>query len=62
MPRTDDPPPRRAASNEQTGARVRAIAARGMKKPETLTSEEIKAVCASALNQSPSRKKFLGLF
>ena len=38
--------------NEQTSARVAALAGRGLTNPESLTIEEIKAVCASALAQA----------
>ena len=35
-----------------TSQTVASIAARGVKKPETLSHEEIKTVCASVLRQA----------
>lgn len=39
------------AKTEVTSARVAAIAARGARRPGTLTTKEIAAVCGSALTQ-----------
>lgn len=41
----------RPSDTESTSKRVATIAARGLKNPETLTLDEIQAVCASALTQ-----------
>jgi len=40
-----------------TSEAISSIAARGMKKPETLTAREIKRVCASALAQDETARK-----
>lgn len=45
-----------ARYGEVSGKAVAAIAARGVKKPSSLTLSEIKAVCASVLTQAPSKK------
>ncbi|UTC28399.1 hypothetical protein GURKE_03920 [Brevundimonas phage vB_BpoS-Gurke] len=42
---------------EVTSASVASIAARGLRDPGSLTHDEIKKVCASALTQRPSRLK-----
>lgn len=38
---------------EETSARIASIAARGIREPRSLSPDEIKAVCASALTQKP---------
>jgi hypothetical protein len=38
-------------SDEKTSQRVATIAAKAMQNPKSLTSEEIQALAASALNQ-----------
>lgn len=45
--------------NERTSARIASIAARGVSRPETLTLEEISAVCASAMTQAPNKPRGL---
>ena len=47
-------------TDEKTGAAVRSIASRGMRDPASLSLEEIRSVCASALTQSPNRRGILG--
>ncbi len=42
---------------EYTSAQIGRIAAKGIKRPTSLSSDEIRAVCASALTQRPDRKK-----
>ncbi|UTC28545.1 hypothetical protein MARCHEWKA_00270 [Brevundimonas phage vB_BpoS-Marchewka] len=42
---------------EVTSASVGSIAARGLRDPASLTLDEIKKVCASALTQRPNRVK-----
>ena len=42
-------------SDEKTSQRVATIAAKAMQNPKSLTSEEIQALAASALNQSPNQ-------
>lgn len=37
----------------ETSAEVLEIAGRGLQKPESLTHDEIKSVCASAVAQAP---------
>lgn len=44
-------------STEVTSARVASIAARGLRDPGSLSHDEIKALCASALTQRPNRVK-----
>jgi hypothetical protein len=44
------------AKQEMTSDRIASIAARGMSKPESLTLDEIKEVCASALTQTRDKK------
>jgi hypothetical protein len=39
--------------NELTSRRVASIAARGLDSPLSLTADEIRTVCASALTQAP---------
>ena len=41
-------------SDEKTSQRVATIAAKAMQNPKSLTSEEIQALAASALNQAPN--------
>jgi hypothetical protein len=43
--------------NEQTSVRVAKIAAKGVTHPQSLTDEEIRSVCASALSQTPDHIK-----
>lgn len=45
------------SNNEVTSASVASIAARGLRDPGSLTLDEIKKVCASALTQRPNRVK-----
>lgn len=45
------------ARNEKTSPRVAKIASKGMKAPSTLTTKEIKAVCATALTQTANKPK-----
>uniref|UniRef100_UPI0025DAF3C8 hypothetical protein n=1 Tax=Sphingomonas sp. TaxID=28214 RepID=UPI0025DAF3C8 len=40
---------------EQTSARIASIASRGMNDPSSLTLDEIKCVCASALTQTADK-------
>lgn len=42
---------------EATGPDVGKIAARAMRKPQSLTLDEIQALAGSALTQRPNRKK-----
>ena len=42
-------------SDEKTSQRVATIAAKALQNPKSLTSEEIQALAASALNQAPSQ-------
>lgn len=42
------------AKNETTSERVASIAAKGLVDPNSLTTDEVRAVCASALTQSPN--------
>lgn len=49
--------PPKTYRRKATSSRVSRIAARGLKKPETLTPEEIQAVCASALAQDETSRK-----
>jgi len=42
---------------EATGPDVGKIAARAMRKPQSLNLDEIQALAASALTQRPNRKK-----
>lgn len=44
-------------ASEVTSARIGSIAARGLRDPGSLTHEEIKSLCASALTQRPNRVK-----
>jgi hypothetical protein len=44
------------SANEKTSARVAAIASKAMQNPKSLTPEEIQALAASALNQSPDQQ------
>ena len=46
-----------STTSEVTSASVASIAARGLRDPGSLTHEEIKTVCASALTQRPNRVK-----
>jgi hypothetical protein len=45
------------AQNEKTSAKVSAIASKALQNPASLTSEEIKALAASVLTQSPDRQQ-----
>ena len=45
------------AKNEKTSAKVATTAAKGLKKPKSLTPAEIKKVSASALTQAPGKKQ-----
>jgi hypothetical protein len=38
---------------EETSRCIRAIAARGLADPTSLTPEEVQAICGSALTQAP---------
>jgi hypothetical protein len=38
--------------NRQSGDRVLSIAQRGVKRPETLTADEIKSLAASVISQA----------
>lgn len=42
-------------AKKQSSSRVSAIAARGVRAPSTLTTEEVKAVCASVLAQDETK-------
>ncbi len=42
-------------SDEKTSQRVATIAAKAMQNPKSLTTEEIQALAASALNQAPNQ-------
>lgn len=42
---------------KRTSEAVSSIAGRGLKKPHTLTPQEIKRVCASALAQDETSRK-----
>lgn len=53
MPR---PPVDPDAPPEFTSAEVASLAARGLSAPQTLTHEEIRKLCASALTQARSRR------
>jgi carnitine O-acetyltransferase len=44
-------------TTENTSASVASIAARGLRDPGSLSHDEIKRVCASALTQRPNRVK-----
>lgn len=44
--------------HEETSARVAKLAARGMRDPNSLSLEEIKSVCASALTQRAIEDEF----
>jgi len=44
-------------SDEKTSQRVATIAAKAMQNPKSLTSEEIQALAASALNQAPNQSQ-----
>ena len=44
------------AVGEQTSARVASIASRGLDDPASLTFEEIRTVCGSALTQTANKK------
>lgn len=48
-----------ADRNETTSDRIQRIASRGLRTPSSLTPSDIRAVCASALSQSPPRKSLL---
>ena len=42
-------------SDEKTSQRVATIAAKAMQNPKSITTEEIQALAASALNQAPNQ-------
>lgn len=42
-------------TDEKTSPTIASLAARGVSNPESLSPEEIKAVCASALTQASDR-------
>lgn len=42
---------------ETTSAKVASIAARGLKKPESLTLDEIKSLAASVLTQAADKER-----
>lgn len=44
-------------ANEQTSARVASLAAKGLADPASLKPQEIREVCASALNQAADREE-----
>ena len=44
-------------AKRRTSSKVSRIAARGIKRPETLTLDEIQTVCASALAQDETAHK-----
>ena len=44
-----------ASRNEHTSSEIAALAARGLADPASLTLDEIRSVCASALTQAPDR-------
>ena len=44
---------------EATSTQIASIAARGLRDPASLTPEEIKAVCGSALTQRESEAPFV---
>jgi hypothetical protein len=46
--------------NEKTGKSVGSIASKGLQKPSSLTTKEIKTLAASALTQRPDHKKPTG--
>lgn len=41
-----------AGNKRQTSDRLLSIAQRGIKRPETLTTDEVKSVCASVVSQA----------
>ena len=43
------------ADNEKTSTTIGSIAARGLRKPESLTMQEVRALAASALTQRPDQ-------
>lgn len=45
------------AKNEKTGKSIGSIASKGLKKPSSLSSSEIKKLAASALTQRPDKPK-----
>ena len=45
--------------HESTSQRVARIAAKGAKRPQSLSLDEIQTVCASALTQARSRRSLL---
>lgn len=45
------------AKNEKTSSKVATIAAKGLKNPERLTKKEIQTIAATALTQSPDKKR-----
>jgi hypothetical protein len=47
------------SKHEETSKQVASIAARGMRRPESLSLDEIRTVCASAVTQRPAKKGLL---
>ncbi len=45
------------AKDEKTSKVVGTIAAKGLKKPDSLSNKQIKTLAASALTQRPNKKK-----
>mgnify|MGYP007100116628 CR=1 FL=1 len=45
------------SKNEKTSKRIAKLAAKGVRAPSTLTTAEIKAVCASVLTQAEDKAK-----
>jgi hypothetical protein len=45
------------SANEKTSARVAAIASKALQNPKSLTPEEVQALAASVLNQSPDQQQ-----
>jgi carnitine O-acetyltransferase len=44
-------------SRETTSTRVATIASKGLREPASLTNKQIKTIAASALTQTPDKKK-----
>jgi len=44
-------------SNETTSSRVATIASQALRDPKSVTPKQIKTIAASALTQSPDKKK-----
>ena len=45
------------AENERTSARVAQIASKALQNPQSISSDEIKTLAASALTQSPDQQQ-----